>query len=259
MPRPFPMPTTGPGTSPSDLWAESEGKKPLRCFKHPSPTIPRGFVSPPCAPFETSAAESEGKRSFLCSIAHFVIPTPRSEFMPLGDWGGSFSQKTPPPHHWRGRSRHGGHEMLRFIGLCVILSLFFAAGFYLGRGGRFSIPKELSDLKEEMSFKGESLHDEIASTRVRMTLLEAKDHLLQADMELDNRNFGEAEREIALAEQKMTKATELAKSAQKKPLLDRLMPIAVSLKETRNDVHRMDPKAKTKLAGLEKAIDRMID
>jgi|GEM_PF-1937112 len=149
--------------------------------------------------------------------------------------------------------------MLRFIGLCVILSLFFAAGFYLGRGGRFSIPKELSDLKEEMSFKGESLHDEIASTRVRMTLLEAKDHLLQADMELDNRNFGEAEREIALAEQKMTKATELAKSAQKKPLLDRLMPIAVSLKETRNDVHRMDPKAKTKLAGLEKAIDRMID
>jgi len=149
--------------------------------------------------------------------------------------------------------------MLKFIGLLALLTVFFGLGYYLGSGGELSLRRGISRLREEVSSKSESLHEEIAVTRVRMNLLEAKDHVLQAEKDLEEKNFGAAERELSVAEQRLGKATELAKNGQQKPLLHRLMPIAESLKETRNDVRHMDMKAKTKIAGLEKALDQMID
>ena len=149
--------------------------------------------------------------------------------------------------------------MLRLIGLIVLLSLFFGAGYYVGSGGEISLRKGFSHLRGELFSKGESIHEEIAVTRVRMNLLEAKDHLLQAEGDLDEKNFGAAERQLADAEERLGKAAELAKDIQQRPLLHRLAPISNSLKETREDVRHLDMKARTKIAALEKAIDRMID
>ncbi|HET6370764.1 MAG TPA: hypothetical protein VFG95_06180 [Nitrospiria bacterium] len=148
---------------------------------------------------------------------------------------------------------------MRFIGCLILIALSFWAGYYFGERGETPFQKRLLDLRGEFASKTETLQEEVSAARVRMNLSSARDHLIQAEKELVDKNFGEAEKELYQAEERLGNATAIAKKAGRQPLLRRLSPITESLHETRSDVRRLNPQAKGRVASLADELDRVID
>lgn len=149
--------------------------------------------------------------------------------------------------------------MTKLFGMLFIIALSFGAGYYLRGNGAASPQKQLIELRDDVVTKTEVLQEGVAAARVRINLLEARDRLIQAEKDLIEKNFGKAEQELSIAEDRLAKAILLAKDARRKPLMHRLEPISVSLRETRGDVRRLNPQAKGKVASLERELGRVID
>lgn len=140
-------------------------------------------------------------------------------------------------------------------GLLIILLfvLTFAAGYFIGGSGTKEIKSSYLSLKEEMSAKTRGLEAEISSTRVRLNLVEARDFLGSARESVKEKNFGEAEREIDKAKERVAKAISLAPEQQKK----NLAPIQSEIESIKGDILKLNAKAAGRIEAVEKELEKI--
>ncbi len=142
--------------------------------------------------------------------------------------------------------------MIKSLFLLFLLAISFGAGYFLGAAGTTEIKKSYSTLKDEMTTKTRGLESEVASVRIRLNLIEARDFLSAARDDIKEKNFGEAEVRIVKAKERVMKAISLASDNRKK----QLTPIQSAIESIEESIKKLDPKAIGKIEALEKEIEK---
>ena len=144
---------------------------------------------------------------------------------------------------------------LKFIGVLLVITAVFGAGYLLGSHRLENLNRLLSNVKSEMGAKVSGLEKETHSLRIRVYLVTARDRLLSAQNNLKERNFGEAEKELASAKAELRTAA---------PMTSKETEAAITELEASIDgviaiVRRSDPRAKVKLNEVKAELDRLIE
>jgi hypothetical protein len=145
--------------------------------------------------------------------------------------------------------------MLKSLGLLVVILLSFLGGYYLGSNRLVEVSNTLSALKQEVTLKTSSLEREVNRLRLRMSLVDIRDHLINTKEEFNRRNFGIAQKEVKEAKAKVAKALTLASDEVK----NRLHSLDTRLAEVESEIKGLRPKVATKLDEIKKEVDRLIE
>src|SRR3954470_4727459 len=98
---------------------------------------------------------------------------------------------------------------MRLIGIILLLLLGFAGGYYIGTNRLTVVKDDFSKLKNEMMEKAARLERELTNLRHRDNLIAAKDKLQDAQQALTDKNFGEAQKAVHDAEERIREAEKL--------------------------------------------------
>lgn len=109
--------------------------------------------------------------------------------------------------------------MLKFLGFLFILIITFGTGYYLGSNQLSEITDSLLHMKKELTSRTSTLETELNKLRLRMTLVDVRNHLEKSKEEFIQKNFGIAKREIGEAKKKAGKALKFAGKTMKEKLL----------------------------------------
>ena len=145
--------------------------------------------------------------------------------------------------------------MLKVLGILFMILLTFGGGYYLGNDRLGEISNSLIGFKKEMSKKTSILEKEINKLRLRMALVDIRNHLNNSMEEHGKRNFGNAQEEIKEARTKLEKSIQLADETLK-----------VNLIKISNQLSSIEPKAGiadsrviAKIDKMRKKINQFID
>lgn len=141
--------------------------------------------------------------------------------------------------------------MLKFLGFITVVSVAFACGIYVGRHGPEEALTKARQIGSEVVAKTSSFERELS---VRMSLVNAKERLVQAKSDLLDKNYGKAESGLGAVAQYLSKAkTDAGEELQKK--LDGLL---VKVSAVTTDVKALKPGLQTKADELIKELDQML-
>ncbi|MBI3611254.1 MAG: hypothetical protein HY204_11225 [Nitrospirae bacterium] len=144
--------------------------------------------------------------------------------------------------------------ILKWIGLLLVLTLIFGAGYLSGASREEKLSRLLNAVTSEMKTKVAGLESEVRALRFRMQLTTARDRLNAAENNIKERNFGMAEKEIESAKAELGAAAKLTS----KETGETLSGIERSLNGVIEAVRRSDPRAKFKLDAVKADLDRLI-
>ena len=137
-----------------------------------------------------------------------------------------------------------------FVGF---LALAFAAGYWLGDHRLDDVADRFAALKGDLAEKTASLDRDVAVLKRRAALAEARDAVNRAGEALGKKNFGDAEREIALALERVRGAAADA-GADAKAALERVRD---ALEGLRRDVRAVKPRVEAQLRRIARQIDEL--
>lgn len=145
-------------------------------------------------------------------------------------------------------------SFLKLIAVVILLAAIFGAGYFMGSFRMGKLDRMLAAAKSEMATRVSGLEGEIHSLRFRIQLTTARDHLIAAENNLQERNFGMAEKELQSTKEELRAA---AKTAAKETGAA-LTEMEGSINGVIEIVRRSDPRAKVKLNAIRADLDRLI-
>jgi hypothetical protein len=93
--------------------------------------------------------------------------------------------------------------MLKFVGFITIVGLAFAAGVYVGRQGPEVLLKKVQQIGGLLAARTTSLERDVT---VQLSLVNAKERLIQAKSNLLDKNYGKAQADLGDAMQNLSRA-----------------------------------------------------
>ncbi|HEX9756564.1 MAG TPA: hypothetical protein VGB26_02035 [Nitrospiria bacterium] len=145
--------------------------------------------------------------------------------------------------------------MLKVLGVLFMILLTFGGGFYLGSNRLGEISNSLIGFKKEMGKKTSVLEKEINKLRLRMTLVEIRNHLNNSMEEHRKRNFGNAQGEIKEAQTKLEKSIQLADET----LKVNLIKISNQLSTLETKAAMADSRVIAKIDKMREKVSQLID
>ena len=137
-----------------------------------------------------------------------------------------------------------------FVGF---LALAFSAGYWLGDHRLDGVADRLAALKGDLAEKTASLDHDVTVLKRRAALAEARDAVNRARAALGEKNFGDAEREIALALERVRGAAADAGADAKAALIG----VRDTLESLRRDVRAVKPRVEAQLRRIARQIDEL--
>lgn len=149
--------------------------------------------------------------------------------------------------------------MLKFIGLVIVISASFAAGYYFGQRPVGTLLQTVSDLQQSLKDLSRNVLDTTTGIerdlRRRQGLVDAKSRLVQAKANVLEHNFGDAAKELGEAVEALEGATKGVKSDDVNAVRD----LTGSLREVRLDVARGKSVPLKKLDALQRRLDQLLN
>ena len=142
--------------------------------------------------------------------------------------------------------------MLRFLGFLVIVGITFAVGYQMGRDGPDAIVKKARELGTEVMTRATALE---RTTSLRTSLVNAKEHLVQAKSDLLDKNYGK----VVEGLQETEKALEQAKTSAGEELRLRLNALTKKVSELEIEAKALKPGVLTKLNEVVKEVDTLLN
>jgi len=141
--------------------------------------------------------------------------------------------------------------MLKFLGFLFVVGVAFAIGYQTGREGPDAVMSKARELSSEL-LKATALE---RSTSVRTSLLNAKGHLVQAKLDLLDKNYGKAVSGLEETAKTLTQAKASAEE-ETKPRLDAL---AKKVTDMAAEARALKPGVMTKLNEAVKEVDALLN
>jgi outer membrane murein-binding lipoprotein Lpp len=146
-------------------------------------------------------------------------------------------------------------SFFKLIVVLLMLAAVFAAGYLMGSVRMGKLDHMLAAAKSEMTTKVTGLENEVHSLRFRMQLTSARDHMIAAENNLKERNFGIAEKELESAKEGLREAAKMAS----KEKAETLSGLEGSVNGVIEIIRRSDLRAKIKLTEVKTQLDRLIE
>ena len=141
--------------------------------------------------------------------------------------------------------------MLRFLGFITVVGIAFACGIYVGLQGPEAVLTKVRQLGAEVVAKTASAEHDLT---VRMSLVSAKERLVQAKSDLLDKNYGKAETGLGEAAQNLSQA----KAAAGQDLQKRLEGLLAKVSEVTTEVKAVKPGVQVKLEDAAKELDALL-
>ncbi len=141
--------------------------------------------------------------------------------------------------------------MLKFLGFLVVVGLAFGIGVYVGRQGPDTVLHKAKQLGAEVMAKTGSVERNLA---LRMSLVTAKDRLVQAKSDLLDKNYGKAIAGLDEAAQALTSAKQSADAE----LREKFEKAAAKVSAIKTDAQAMKVGLQTKVDEMVKELDQML-
>lgn len=141
--------------------------------------------------------------------------------------------------------------MLKFLGFLMVVGLAFGLGVYVGRQGPENVLHKAKQLGAEVMAKTGSVERNLT---IRMSLVTAKERLVQAKSELLDKNYGKAVSGLEEASQAITKAKDSAGD----DLRGNLEKTLDKVSAVKTDAKALKPNLQTKVDALVKELDQML-
>ena len=142
--------------------------------------------------------------------------------------------------------------MLKFLGFLVIVGVTFAVGFQMGRDGPDAIVKKARELGTEVMTRATALE---RTTSLRTSLVNAKDHLVQAKSDLLDKNYGK----VVEGLQETKTALDQAKTSAGEDLRQRLNALTKKVSDLETEARALKPGVMTKLNEAVKEVDTLLN
>lgn len=133
------------------------------------------------------------------------------------------------------------------------LALVFGFGYFWGSQKSYSVQTALNNMRSELISKIEVLEQGLHRTRMRMELMNARNHLVTAQTAVQNRNFGQAKQELQSARKVILKIAETADPQQKQEL----SVLASAVQDIQKQVNRAHPPTKLGVEEVIRALDKL--
>jgi type I site-specific restriction endonuclease len=141
--------------------------------------------------------------------------------------------------------------MLKFLGFLVVVGLAFGIGVFVGRQGPETVLHKAKQLGAEVMAKTGSVERNLA---LRMSLVTAKDRLVQAKSDLLDKNYGKAVAGLDEAAQALTSAKQSADAE----LREKFEKAAAKVSAIKTDAQAMKAGLQTKVDEMVKELDQMM-
>jgi hypothetical protein len=141
--------------------------------------------------------------------------------------------------------------MLKFLGMITLLGAAFASGYYVGQQGPDAVFTKARQIGAEVVAKTSSLERDVT---VRMSLVNAKDKLIQAKSDLLDKNYGKAEAALGEAAQHLI----AAKGAAGEDIQKKLEGLVPKVSEVTVEARSLKAGAQTKLEDAVKDLDALL-
>ena len=132
------------------------------------------------------------------------------------------------------------------------LALVFGFGYLWGTQKSYSVQTALNNMRSELTSKIELLEQGLHRTRMRMELMNARNHLVTAETAVQNRNFGQAKQELENARKVILKVAETAEPRQKQEL----SVLASAVQDIQKQVSRPHPPARLGVEEVIRSLDK---
>jgi hypothetical protein len=161
--------------------------------------------------------------------------------------------------------------MFKFLLLMTLLAASFGAGYYFGQRPVGTLQHTIRDLQQSITRLSsdalnttKNLSRDVLDTTMgierdlhrRQGLVEAKSHLVQAKIQVLDRNFGEAAKELAQAGEALEQA---GKGEKPDSATTAMHELAGRMKELRGEITRGHQIPMKKLDELQQALDRQLN
>ncbi|MEC4890177.1 MAG: hypothetical protein RI101_08985 [Nitrospira sp.] len=161
--------------------------------------------------------------------------------------------------------------MFKFLMMLILLAASFGAGYYFGQRPVGTLQQTVSHLSERWTVSQKTIaelqqsiknlsHNVVDTTigierdlRRRQGLVEAKSHLVQAKIQVLDRNFGAAAKELAQA------GDALEQAVKEEQADSEMRGLAAKMKALRGDVTKGQLIPMKKLDELQQALDRQLN
>ena len=141
--------------------------------------------------------------------------------------------------------------MLKFLGFLFVVGVAFAIGYQTGREGPDVVMSKARELSSEL-LKATALE---RSTSVRTSLLNAKGHLVQAKLDLLDKNYGKAVSGLEETAKTLTQA----KASAEEEIKPRLDALAKKVTDMAAEARALKPGVMTKLNEAVKEVDALLN
>ena len=141
--------------------------------------------------------------------------------------------------------------MLKLLGFLVVVGLAFGIGVYVGQQGPEAVLHKAKQLGAEVMAKTGSVERNLTT---RMSLVTAKERLVQAKSDLLDKNYGKAVAGLDEAAQALTSAKEAAGAE----LREKFGKAAEKVSAVKADAQALKPGLQTKVDELVKELDQML-
>jgi len=150
--------------------------------------------------------------------------------------------------------------MKKFLRVLLLLIGSFAAGFYFGQRPVGTLQQTVSDLQQSVKDLSRNVVDTTLGIerdlRQRQALVDAKSRLVQAKVNLFDRNFGDAAKELAAAADALEAVGKVVKSDAS---ADAVRDLAASLREARMEIAMGKAVSLKKLDELQQRMDQLLN
>lgn len=141
--------------------------------------------------------------------------------------------------------------MLRFLGMIVLLGITFAAGYYVGRQGPDAVFTKARQIGAEVVAKTSGVERDVT---LRMSLVNAKEKLIQAKSDLLDKNYGRAEAALGEAAEHLSSAKRVAAE----DLQKKLEGLSAKVSEVMAEARSLKAGVQLKLEETVKELDALL-
>jgi uncharacterized phage infection (PIP) family protein YhgE len=142
--------------------------------------------------------------------------------------------------------------MLKFLGFLFVVGVTFAIGYQMGREGPDAVMSKARELSSELLSKATALE---RSTSLRTSLLNAKSHLVQAKLDLLDKNYGRAVSGL----EETAKTLNQGKASAEDEIKPRLDALAKKVTDMAAEARALKPGVMTKLNEAVKEVDALLN
>jgi hypothetical protein len=141
--------------------------------------------------------------------------------------------------------------MLKFLGFLVVVGLAFVFGVYVGTQGPDTVLHKAKQLGAEVMAKTGAVERNLA---LRMSLVTAKERLVQAKSDLLDKNYGKAAAGLDEAAQTLTSA----KASADAELREKFEKAAAKVLAIKTDAQAMKAGLQTRVDEMVKELDQLL-